>query len=66
MDKKCGYSLLQNLADLKKQAQKVGGTKVVNIESYRVKSDSLDSKDSFQCAVRKSKATVKLKADFAK
>lgn len=66
MDKKCGYSLLQNLADLKKQAQKVGGTKIVNIESYHTKSDSLDSKDSFQCAVRKSKATVKLKADVAR
>ncbi len=62
----CGFALLENLADLKAQAQRVGGTKVVNIISYYTKSEQRDSKDSFLCYVSKRKVSVKLQADFAK
>lgn len=62
----CGFALLENLADLKAQAQRVGGAKVVNIISYYTKSVQRDSKDSFLCAVGKRKVSVKLQADIAK
>ena len=62
----CGVALLENLIDLKKQAQRVGGTKVVNIISYYTKSELRDSKDSFLCYVGKRKVGVKLQADIAK
>lgn len=62
----CGLALLENLADLKAQAQRVGGTKAVNITSYYTKSVQRDSKDSFLCYVGKRKVGVKLQADIAK
>lgn len=62
----CGFALLQNLADLKEQVLSIGGTKVINIISYYTNSSQRDSKDSFQCIVRDSSITVKLKADFAR
>lgn len=62
----CGFALLENLADLTSQAQRVGGTKAVNIISYYTKSEQRDSKDSFLCYVSKRKVGVKLEADIAR
>lgn len=61
-EKACGWVLLSNLKELKEQALRHNGAKVVNIISY-YKKVPFNSKDKFQCAIGSMMIGVALKGD---